>query len=353
MFYYKRDLDQWVRMTAHLCVTEEGALSRLFDEALVTEKPLSHNVELLCRRLRASTRPERSAMKRMLEEFFTETAEGFVSAWVQAHIHATTDKKKTLAANGSKGGIATANARNPDSKPPANAADPAANGQPLHNFITSGLQDSKTVPLHSVAAAPPPSPPDPSLILRDESWPLLADVQAEAERLMVPPECAQKFWNDHEQVGWRNKHDVPIANWRPGFANYATAWKAHDFRDSAGFGSQKKEGAADSAVPVKPAAWDIAPGDWLKVWELLYDGCAPMCWPDIPDTNRREIWLHAQSLGTEPADDRWRGLMMKECESQESPTDGVADTAWPAFPLEWRHGVIQGLKSLQKKKSAG
>ena len=62
------------------------------------------------------------------------------------------------------------------------------------------------------------------------SYPALEEVQHEALRLMVPPECAAKFWNDCEASGWVNRHGQPIADWRPLFRNFATAWKANDAR---------------------------------------------------------------------------------------------------------------------------
>lgn len=60
---------------------------------------------------------------------------------------------------------------------------------------------------------------------RQEHWPLLQEVKACAELIMAPSDCAEKFWNDCEAVGWLNRFGLPLRDWRPVFHNYATRWK--------------------------------------------------------------------------------------------------------------------------------
>jgi len=45
---------------------------------------------------------------------------------------------------------------------------------------------------------------------------------------MASPECAENFWNSMEGGGWVNKFGHPIADWKPIFRNFATAWKNND-----------------------------------------------------------------------------------------------------------------------------
>lgn len=33
--------------------------------------------------------------------------------------------------------------------------------------------------------------------------------------------CAERFFNEQSAVGWRNKHGIPLADWRPLARQYA------------------------------------------------------------------------------------------------------------------------------------
>jgi hypothetical protein len=65
--------------------------------------------------------------------------------------------------------------------------------------------------------------------VREAGWPTLSEVKAFAMSAMASEECAEHFWNAQEQVGWMFKNQ-PVRNWRPGFTNFVTNWKAEDFR---------------------------------------------------------------------------------------------------------------------------
>lgn len=62
------------------------------------------------------------------------------------------------------------------------------------------------------------------------AWPTVEEVKAYAPTVSASAECAEHFWNGSEAAGWVNKHGQPIADWRPLFRNFATAWKANDQR---------------------------------------------------------------------------------------------------------------------------
>lgn len=38
------------------------------------------------------------------------------------------------------------------------------------------------------------------------------------------PRCAERFFNEQSAVGWRNRHGVPLADWRPMARQYAATW---------------------------------------------------------------------------------------------------------------------------------
>ena len=36
--------------------------------------------------------------------------------------------------------------------------------------------------------------------------------------------CAERFFNEQSAVGWRNRHGVPLSDWRPMARQYAATW---------------------------------------------------------------------------------------------------------------------------------
>ncbi|WP_050025122.1 hypothetical protein [Verrucomicrobium sp. BvORR034] len=86
-------------------------------------------------------------------------------------------------------------------------------------------------PPPTTAPSPPTTHPDGIHTPREggDSWPTLEEVIAYSERGMTPRECAEKFWNQHEGTGWM-LNNVPIRKWQPIFDNYATSWKANEYR---------------------------------------------------------------------------------------------------------------------------
>jgi hypothetical protein len=109
-------------------------------------------------------------------------------------------------------------------------------------------------------APPHPSPhPSPPAAARESSssnnlsFATLEDVKAQAMLVMATPECAEKFFNECEGSGWVNKFGNPIADWRPIFRNFATAWKNNDARAKtagafSGGTRQPKHAAYDAAT---------------------------------------------------------------------------------------------------------
>lgn len=76
MNYYEHHLGDWIRDTAHLSMTEEGAYRRLVDLYYTREAQLPGFKEC-CRLVRASREEEVSAVKTVLEEFFTVINGGY------------------------------------------------------------------------------------------------------------------------------------------------------------------------------------------------------------------------------------------------------------------------------------
>lgn len=77
MNYYEHHLGDYVRDTAHLSMVEDGAYRRLIDAYYTRERPLPGDLKEVCRLARAITKPERDAVKVVLEEFFVQSTDGW------------------------------------------------------------------------------------------------------------------------------------------------------------------------------------------------------------------------------------------------------------------------------------
>lgn len=66
--------------------------------------------------------------------------------------------------------------------------------------------------------------------------------------------CAERFFNEQAAVGWRNRHGVPLADWRPMARQYAATW-ARNNADAPGL---KPANAAESPTKstTKPSRRD-------------------------------------------------------------------------------------------------
>src|SRR5262245_11237343 len=77
MNYVERHFGDWARDTSHLSMLEEGAYNRLCDLYYVHEAPLAADGVACYRLARAVTKPERDAVKSVLNEFFQLTPGGW------------------------------------------------------------------------------------------------------------------------------------------------------------------------------------------------------------------------------------------------------------------------------------
>lgn len=99
---------------------------------------------------------------------------------------------------------------------------------------SESLSDHSATPERFAVESPPPTshlPPreiERAAQVREGSFPSLEEVKTYAPTVMAPPECAENFWNSMEGGGWVNKFGHPIADWKPIFRNFATAWKNND-----------------------------------------------------------------------------------------------------------------------------
>jgi uncharacterized protein YdaU (DUF1376 family) len=78
--YYEHHLGDYDGATAHLSWLEDCAYRRMLGLYYRTEAPLPVDVARVCRLVRATTKPERDAVRQVLEEFFELTDDGWHNA---------------------------------------------------------------------------------------------------------------------------------------------------------------------------------------------------------------------------------------------------------------------------------
>lgn len=112
MHYYKFNIKDWSRDTAHLTVEEEGVYRRLLDLYYESEMPIPEETQLTVRRLRLSG--HESAVSIVLGEFFILGEDGYRHTRCDLEIEKYHSKAQANRANGKTGGRPKKPTENPD-----------------------------------------------------------------------------------------------------------------------------------------------------------------------------------------------------------------------------------------------
>lgn len=112
MHYYKFNIKDWTRDTAHLSVEEEGVYRRLLDQYYESESPIPEQTQPVIRRLRLSGHEDSVAL--ILGEFFTLGEDGYRHARCDIEIEKYHSKAQANRANGKSGGRPKKPIENPD-----------------------------------------------------------------------------------------------------------------------------------------------------------------------------------------------------------------------------------------------
>lgn len=209
MHYYPHHIGDYRRDTASLSLTEHGVYRALMDEYYVREESLPDDLAALCRICRAMTKTERDAVRSVMSRLFKPVDNKLTHKRIEFEIEAYRINAEKNRQNGKKGG------RPPKQKP---------SGLDLGNPVGNPNDNPNE-------SQPRTSTQEPSTIERNAgAWPDLDEVKKYAPTVMAPEECAEHFWNGCEAAGWVTRHGQPIADWRPLFRNFATSWKANDYR---------------------------------------------------------------------------------------------------------------------------
>ena len=112
MHYYKFNIKDWTRDTAHLSVEEEGVYRRLLDLYYESESPIPLETQSVIRRLRLGSHVE--AVGLILSEFFREESDGYHHTRCDTEIAKYHAKAGANRENGKKGGRPEKPKENPD-----------------------------------------------------------------------------------------------------------------------------------------------------------------------------------------------------------------------------------------------
>lgn len=102
MHYYKFNIKDWTRDTAHLSVEEEGVYRRLLDHYYESEQPIPTETQPVIRRLRLKGHEE--AMQIVLSEFFKLESDGYRHKRCDDEIEKYHAKASANRENGKRGG---------------------------------------------------------------------------------------------------------------------------------------------------------------------------------------------------------------------------------------------------------
>lgn len=95
MNFYRHHLGDFNSHTLHLDWLEDLAYSRLLRTYYLTERPIPIDLEEACRLVRATSKPQRDAVERVLQEFFYKQEDGWHNRRCDREILAYREKVQT------------------------------------------------------------------------------------------------------------------------------------------------------------------------------------------------------------------------------------------------------------------
>jgi uncharacterized protein YdaU (DUF1376 family) len=104
MHYYKHNIGDYRRDTAHLTLLEHGVYRQLIDLYYLQESAIPNETEWVMRRLCARTDEEQNAVHSVLSDFFELTENGYVHGRCDKELAEYGEKKVTNKVNGQLGG---------------------------------------------------------------------------------------------------------------------------------------------------------------------------------------------------------------------------------------------------------
>lgn len=138
MHYYKFNIKDWSRDTAHLSVEEEGVYRRLLDQYYESEMPIPEQTQPVIRRLRLLG--HEASVDLILGEFFTLGSDGYRHSRCDLEIEKYHSKAQANRVNGKSGG----RPRKPTGNPDGSQEEPNRNLNQEPPTINQEQQEIKT-----------------------------------------------------------------------------------------------------------------------------------------------------------------------------------------------------------------
>ncbi|MCP4799613.1 MAG: DUF1376 domain-containing protein, partial [bacterium] len=164
MHYYKFNIADWVKDTAHLTLKEEAILLRLFNYYISTETNIPTKTQMVLRKLRLGDESE--TVEILLEEFFTKEKDGYHIKELDKLISEYQKRAEKNRNNGKSGGRPKNNdLAKPTGLPDANQVDTESkpdgnlNYKPLTKNQEPPTKDKKTAASTSLDFSSWPSKP--------------------------------------------------------------------------------------------------------------------------------------------------------------------------------------------------
>lgn len=207
MHYYKFNIADYRKDTAHLSRIEHSIYRDLIDWYYLDEKPIPLDTQLVSRRLRLGT-DEVSFLLSVLTDFFVETTEGYQHRRIESEIEAYHAKVNTNRENGKKGGRqrATETENNPagcESEP-----NPNPNQEPL----TTNQEPTNTdTAAPSESGKPDPCPHQAIVDLYHEVLPQLARVRDITEKRKTALRARWRQNQRFQNLDWWRKYFSAVA----------------------------------------------------------------------------------------------------------------------------------------------
>jgi uncharacterized protein YdaU (DUF1376 family) len=172
MHYYKFNIKDWTRDTAHLSVEEEGVYRRLLDHYYESEQPISAETQSVIRRLRLAGHEHSLGI--ILSEFFSLESDGYHHGRCDIEIAKYQAKAEANRGNGKLGGRPRKPEENPDgfeNEPTDNLNHkPLTTNQEPEEIKGSRDQQAEHVPCAEIFGAYAKALPElPQLKLKDEA----------------------------------------------------------------------------------------------------------------------------------------------------------------------------------------
>ena len=220
MNYYSHHIGDYLTATAHLTLLEHGAYRRLIDIYMGTEKPLPLDRKAVYRLVMARAEEEVSAVDSVLDEFFTETPDGYRQSRCDYEIGLCGKNRD----NGKKGGrpSKTTNPNETQTEPRNNPDETQTepNGKaPITQYPIPNKKKTPIVPL--------PGTCDPKTLLSELGVPdaIAADWLAmrKSKRALPTDTAIRGIAREAEKAGW-SLADVLSVCCQRGWTGFKADW---------------------------------------------------------------------------------------------------------------------------------